>query len=94
MSYGIKQGDMSRLVGKTNNMVSEQVRHKPGCTGTEDGQRLEILDLESRGIVRAIQISAICVFVFAYADCWFSHEEAHMKMKTEHSCKKPNNLGF
>ena len=22
--------------GKTNNMVSEQVRHKPGCTVTED----------------------------------------------------------
>ena len=23
--------------GKTNNVVSEQVRHKPGCTSTEDG---------------------------------------------------------
>ena len=22
---------------KTNNVVSEQVRHKPGCTSTEDG---------------------------------------------------------
>ena len=22
--------------GKTNNVVSEQVRHKPACTGTED----------------------------------------------------------
>ena len=22
--------------GKTNNVVSEQVRHKPGCTATED----------------------------------------------------------
>ena len=37
--------------GKTNNVVFEQVRHKLGCTVTEDGQRLEILDLESRGIV-------------------------------------------
>ena len=36
--------------GKTNNVVSEQVRHKQGCTSTEDGWRLEILDLESRGI--------------------------------------------
>ena len=26
---------MSRLVGKTNNVVSEQVRHKPACTSTE-----------------------------------------------------------
>ena len=24
--------------------VSDQVRHKPGCIATEDGQRLEILD--------------------------------------------------
>ena len=30
---------------------SEQVRHKPDCTVTEDGWRFEILDLESRGIV-------------------------------------------
>ena len=34
---------------KTNNLGSDQVRHKPGCTVTEDGYRLEILDLESRG---------------------------------------------
>ena len=24
-------------LGKTNNVVCEQVRHKPGCTSTEDG---------------------------------------------------------
>ena len=30
--------------------VSGQVPHKPDCTATEDGKRLEIsLDLESRG---------------------------------------------
>ena len=40
--------------GKTNNVVSEQVRHKLGCTATEDGQRLEFLDLESRGIVLSV----------------------------------------
>ena len=34
---------------KTNVLVSDLVRHKPGCTATEDGQRLEISDLESRG---------------------------------------------
>ena len=27
---------------KTNNLGSDQVRHKPGCTVTEDCQRLEI----------------------------------------------------
>ena len=36
---------------KTNVLVSDMVRHKPGCTATEDGLRLEISDLESRGIV-------------------------------------------
>ena len=35
--------------GKTNNVVSEQVRRK-----------------------------LICAFVFTYADCWFSHEPAHI----------------
>ena len=32
-------------------MVSEQVQHKLSCTSTEDGYRLEILNLESREIV-------------------------------------------
>ena len=36
---------------KTNNLGSDQVWHKPPCTVSEDGKRLEILDLESRGIV-------------------------------------------
>ena len=35
-------------VEKTNVLVSDLVRHKPGCTATEDGQRLRISDLESR----------------------------------------------
>ena len=34
--------------------VSDQVRRKPGCTATEDGKRLEISDLESRGIVLSV----------------------------------------
>ena len=36
---------------QTNVLVSYLIRHKPGCAATEDGQRLEISDLESRGIV-------------------------------------------
>ena len=39
---------------KTNVLVSDQVRHKPGCTATEDGQRLEILDLGSRVIALSV----------------------------------------
>ena len=37
--------------GKTNNGVSEQARHKPACTSTEAGQKLEILELSRGGIV-------------------------------------------
>ena len=40
---------------KTNFLVSDLVRHKPGCIATEDGKRLEILDLESRGIVQSMK---------------------------------------
>ena len=39
---------------KTNNLGSDQVRHKPGCTVTEKGYRLKIFDLESRGIVLSV----------------------------------------
>ena len=53
---------------------------------------LEILDLESRGIVSirvaktkalmmissAVTAKLICAFVFAYADCWFSHNMAQL----------------
>ena len=39
---------------KTNVLVSDLVRHKPGCTATEDGLRLEISDLESIRIVLSI----------------------------------------
>ena len=33
---------------KTNNVVFEPVRHKSSCTGTEDGQKLEVSDLRRR----------------------------------------------
>ena len=39
---------------KTNNLDSDQVRHKPGCTVTEDGQKLEILDISRRKIVLSV----------------------------------------
>ena len=47
--------------------VSDQVRHKPGCTITEDGKRLEILDLRRRGIVLSIYVAktkALISFAF------------------------------
>ena len=39
---------------KTNILVSDLVQHKPGCTATEDGSRLEISDVGSRGIVLSV----------------------------------------
>ena len=46
--------EMSLVVIKPVFGVSDQVRHKPGCTATEDGWRLEISDLGSRGIVLSV----------------------------------------
>ena len=37
--------------GKTDNVVSDQLRHKPACTSTEKSKKLEISDLRRRGIV-------------------------------------------
>ena len=39
---------MSLLVRKLVFGVFDQVPHKPGCTATEDGKRLEISDLDRK----------------------------------------------
>ena len=39
---------------KTNVLVSDLVRHKPGCTAIEDGKGHEISCLGSRGIVQSV----------------------------------------
>ena len=70
------------------------VRQKPGCTATEDVWRLEISDLGSRnctiGVAKtkarisfAVIAKLICVFVFGYPKCWFSHDVAHMYFEEE-----------
>ena len=40
--------------GKTNNVDSEQVQHKPVCTSTEAGLKLEVSDLRKRDIVLSV----------------------------------------
>ena len=40
---------------KTNNVVSDEVRHKSGCTVTEAGYKLEISDIRRGGIVLSVQ---------------------------------------
>ena len=46
--------DMSLVVRKPVFGVFHQVPHKPGCTATDDGWRLEISYLGSRGIVLSV----------------------------------------
>ena len=45
---------MSLCMRKPTIWVSDQVRHKPGCTVTEAGQKLEISDLRRREIVLSV----------------------------------------
>ena len=55
---------------------------------------MEILDLESRGIILMILVGKtkalisfvvttklICIFVLAYAKCWFSHDVAQTNVE-------------
>ena len=70
--------------------VSDNFRHKPGYTATEDGKRLKILDLGSRGTVHIVKTNTLirCTvtmqlifsFVFVYAKSRFTHdhEATHM----------------
>ena len=63
------------------------VRHKPGCTSTEDSQsRLELSDLESKGVAKtdalisyALTAQLVCFFDFAYTKGRFSYDAAQMK---------------
>ena len=43
--------------------VSDQVRHKPGCTTTEDGLRLEILDYSAIYVVKTNGLILVLVFL-------------------------------
>ena len=45
---------LSLVLRKPVFRVSDQVPHKPGCTGTEDGWRLAISYLERRWIVLSL----------------------------------------
>ena len=49
--YQILCYQMIHVMTKSVLGVSDHVRHKPGCTATEDGKRLEIWDLQRRGNV-------------------------------------------
>ena len=40
---------------------------------------------ENKGADQLVTAKLICIFVFAYADCWFSHEVAHLFVG-KHNC--------
>ena len=46
MMQSLKASTAEPVLEKTNNLGSDQVRHKPACTFTKDGERLEISDEE------------------------------------------------
>ena len=65
--------------------VSNQVRHKPGCTVTEDilarGLKFWIYKVEEMYYPCSENKGddqLIWAFVFAYADCWFFHVVAQL----------------
>ena len=78
--------EMSHLVRKPNNVVSEQVRHKSGYTvtetlnfGFEKKRKCTIYVAKTKVLISfVVTAKLICIFVFAYIDCWFSHEVAQM----------------
>ena len=53
--FSHNEAHMSRVMRKPVSGVSDQVRHKPGCTATETRSRLEILDLGRRRIVLSMK---------------------------------------
>ena len=65
--------------------ISDQVRHKPGCTATEDGQKLTIVgsrctiyEAKTKSLISgALTARLIGTFAFASAKKRFSHEAAH-----------------
>ena len=81
-------------------MVSEQVRHKPSCTSTEDGKRLEIFYLKVEELCYpcsknkgASQISSYCeaelrLCFRIYAKSLFSHDVAHFISRLTGSCEE------
>ena len=88
---------MSRGARKLVLGVSDQVRNKLTCAGTEESQKLEIWDLrrlnftirvaKTKALISfAVTAKLICVFVFAYAKIPFSHDAAHMIAKCMWHC--------
>ena len=78
---------MSRLVGKptmwfpnrsdTNQAAQAQKQARSLKFWIYKGEELYYPCSENKG---ADQLRSNCALVFAYADCWFSHEAAQMRL--------------
>ena len=80
---------MSRLVGKptmwfpnrsdTNRFVQAQKRARSLKFRVKVEEDCTIRVAKTKALISfAVTAKLICVFVFAHADCWFSHEAAHI----------------
>ena len=80
---------MSGLVGKptmwfpnrsdTNRAVQAQKRPRSLKFGVKQRRNCTIRVAKAKALISfAVTAKLICVFVFAYADCWFSHENSSM----------------
>ena len=90
---------------KTNALVSDLVRHKPGFTATKmardlifrfkkvEGGIFSIYVAKTKVLIScAVTAQLICVFVFAYAKCLFSHDTAHLVKTTIQKSASRENL--
>ena len=60
----------------TNRAVQSQKQARSFKFRIEEEEEVYYLCSENKGADLTAKL--ICVFVFAYADCWFYHEAAHM----------------
>ena len=90
--------NMSLITKKPVFEVCDQVRHKQTCTATEARWRLEISDIETRGIILSRQWTTKVLIklgrcagwsvplIFPYGINRFSHDMAHMFVHATYSC--------
>ena len=68
---------------KTNFLVSNQLLHKPGpIFATTEDRNLEFRAYSEYKDAVHLCGYLICVFVFAYAKCWFSHNATQLFYST------------
>ena len=88
---------ISRLVGKptmwfpnrsdTNQAVQSQKQARSLKFRIEVEEELYYPSSKPKALISfTVTANLICVFVFAYVDCWFSHEAAHLMAITSSAC--------